>query len=454
MKVPSTFRRWGSTRRRGLTITAAVVALGLAAAGAAKASGAITLSNAAADPSTRPSVPGAGDAAPTPSAGGSPSTPPSASPSAGASASPSTSPSTGTGPTLTRLTYTYPAGSGGNLQGPLGISAFKGHVYVSNTFVSVVSDINGGTTTSVAGDLEATGYRGDNGPANAASLSQPAGTAQDSAGNVYIADTENNVIRRIAVATGVITRFAGTGKPGGSILVGGPATLNELNAPQAVAVDAAGDGFIADTNNHRVLEVLRGGFIVPFAGTSLPGYSGDNGPAFLARLTTPTGVAVDSAGNVYIADAGNNVVRRVDARSGRITTVAGNVAADRAKDGLGGFSGDGGPATAAQLYDPEGVALDGAGDLFIADTFNHAIRMVTPGGTISTVVNHAGANGATPTSGSETNGPASASRLNGPCAVAVDRSTSTVYIADTRNNAAAAVTGLARSGSAPGPVAR
>ena len=101
----------------------------------------------------------------------------------------------------------------------------------------------------------------------------------------------------------------------------------------------------------------------------------------------PTAVAVDAFGNVYIADASNNVIRRVDARTDRITTVAGNFAADQANDGLGGYSGDGGPATSAQLNDPEGIALDSAGDLFIADTFNNAVREVTPNGTISTVVN-------------------------------------------------------------------
>jgi sugar lactone lactonase YvrE len=274
----------------------------------------------------------------------------------------------------------------------------------------------------------------------------------DSAGDIFIADTEDNVIRRIDAGTGVITRFAGNGQAGATG-PGGPATQMRLDAPQAIAVDAAGDVFIADTDNNRVDEVLANGHIVGFAGDGKPGYAGDGGKATGARLTEPTGVAVDVAGNVYIADAGNNVIRRVDASTGTITTVAGNFAADQANDGLGGFSGDGGPATSAQLYDPEGVALDSAGDLFIADTFNHAIREVTPAGIISTVVNSAGANGAAPSPGGETNGPAAASRLNGPSAVAVDTSTNTLYIADTRNSRAASVTGLAQSGSAPGPVA-
>jgi len=367
----------------------------------------------------------------------------------GATGAPAAAPATGT---LTALPYTFPTGSGGSLVRPLGISAFQGHVYVSNSSDNVLSDLNAGNTTTIAGSLEANGENGDGGPANLATLWQPTGTAEDSAGDIYIADTEDNVVREIDAATGIITQFAGNGEPGSSRL-GGSAIHVRLDAPQAVAVNAAGDVFIADTNNNRVDEVLPSGRIVRFAGNGRPGYAGDGGPARRAELTEPTGVAVDSAGNVYIADAGNNVIRRVDAQAGTITTVAGDYAADQANGGLGGFSGDGGPATSAQLYDPEGVAVDGAGDLFIADTFNNAIREVTPDGTIFTVVNSAGANGATPPAGGETNGPATASKLNGPSAVAVDESTSTLYIADTRNNKAAAVTGLAQPGSAPGPVA-
>jgi sugar lactone lactonase YvrE len=405
--TPDRPRSWGSWPRSGLVAAAAVLAVGGAGAAAAAAS--------------------VSDAAPAAAA----------------------APAVGT---LTALPYTFPAGSGGSLVRPLGISAFQGQVYVSNSSDNVLSDLNGGSTTTIAGSLEASGENGDGGPANLATLWQPAGTAEDGAGDIYIADTENNVIRKIDAATGTITRFAGTGKAGATG-PGGPATQIQLDAPQAVAVNAAGDVFVADTNNNRVDEVLANGHMVGFAGDGKAGYAGDGGPATKAELTEPTGVAVDSAGNVYIADAGNNLIRRVDAQTGAITTVAGDFAADQAKGGLGGFSGDGGPATSAQLYDPEGVALDSAGDLFIADTFNYAIREVTPDGTIFTVVNSAGASGTTPPAGGETNGPATASKLSGPSAVAVDNSTSTLYIADTHNNKAAAVTGLAQSGSAPGPVA-
>jgi DNA-binding beta-propeller fold protein YncE len=148
-----------------------------------------------------------------------------------------------------------------------------------------------------------------------------------------------------------------------------------------------------------------------------------------------------------------------------ITTVAGNYAADQVEvplaygtrtvfqQGQGGFAGDGGPATAARLHAPEGVALDSAGDLFIADTLNNAVREVTPDGNIFTVVSQAGANGAAPAAGADVTGPATASKLESPAAIAVDNSTGTVYVTNTRAGQVAAVTGLAQSGDAAGPVA-
>jgi hypothetical protein len=452
--TPDRLWRWGSGRRH-LAVAAAVLALGGAGTGVAAASGALASSDHSGELAARLSVVPADGTSTAAATGSSASGATSAKTQAGATSAKTqaaSGPAAAAVGTLTALPYSFPAGSGGSLVRPLGISAYQGNVYVSNSSDNVLSDLNGGNTTTVAGSLEASGKNGDRGPADLASLWQPTGTAEDSAGDIYIADTEDNVVRKIDAATGIITLFAGNGRARATV-PGGPATRTRLDAPQAVAVNAAGDVFIADTGNNRVDEVLPNGRIVSFAGDGKPGYAGDGGPATRARLTEPTGVAVDSAGNVYIADAGNNLIRRVDAPTGTITTVAGDYAADQAKGGLGGYSGDGGPATSAQLYDPEGVALDSAGDLFIADTFNNAIREVTPDGIISTVVNSAGANGAAPSAGGETNGPAAASKLNGPSAVAVDNSTGTLYIADTHNNKAAAVTGQAKSGHAPGPVA-
>jgi sugar lactone lactonase YvrE len=359
-------------------------------------------------------------------------------------------------PVLQTLTYTA-TGPGGSLNRPVGVSAANGTVYVSDTGADVVSTIAGGATAAFAGSLTAFGEHGDGGPATSASLYRPGGTAEDARGDVFIADSGDNTIREVT-PDGVIHRFAGTGIAGlgvaGSRSFGFPATLSSLDRPQAVAVNAAGDVFVADAYNNRVVEVTPAGRVTAVAGDGRAGYSGDGRPATFAELNQPNGVAVDAQGNLYIADSANNVIRRVDARTGIITTVAGDFAADQASDGLGGFSGDGGPATSARLNDPQGIAVDGAGDLFIADTFNNAIREVTPDGTITTVVNAATATGGIPPAGGETsNVTPTASRLNTPYGVAVDQSTDDLYIADTSNSKIAEATGLAQSGNAAGPTA-
>jgi hypothetical protein len=357
-------------------------------------------------------------------------------------------------PVLQTLTYTA-TGPGGGLYRPVGVSAFDGTVYVSNTGANVVAALANGSTTAVAGSLSAYGEHGDGGPAARASLFHPGGTAEDAKGDIFIADSGDNVIREVT-PDGTIRRIAGTsiaglGYAGPS---GFPATLSSLDHPQDVAVNAQGDVFIADTYNNRVVKVTPQGQVTDVAGDGTAGYSGDGGLGAFAELNEPTGLALDSQGNLYIADSANNVIRRVDARTGIITTVAGDYAAGKASDGLGGFSGDGGPATQAQLNDPQGVAVDGAGDLFIADTFNNAIREVTPNGIISTVVNSASAGGGIPPAGGESSGVAPAkSKLNTPYDVAVDPSTDDLYIADTSNDHIAEVTGLAQPGDAAGPTA-
>jgi hypothetical protein len=357
-------------------------------------------------------------------------------------------------PVLQTLTYTA-TGPGGSLHYPVGVSALDGTVYVSNTGANVVAALANGSTTAVAGSLSAYGEHGDGRPAVDASLFHPGGVAEDAKGDIFIADSGDNVVREVT-PNGVIHRIAGTGIAGLGYAgpSGFPATLSSLDHPQYVAVNAQGDVFIADTYNNRAVKVTPQGQVVAVAGDGVAGYSGDGGLAAFAELNEPTGLALDSQGNLYIADSANNVIRRVDAKTGIITTVAGDYAADKANDGLGGFSGDGGPATTAQLDDPQGVAVDGAGDLFIADTFNNAIREVTPNGIISTVVNSASAGGGTPQQGGESSGAApTASRLNTPYGVAVDPSTDVLYIADTSNEKIAEVTGLARPGDAAGPTA-
>jgi DNA-binding beta-propeller fold protein YncE len=357
-------------------------------------------------------------------------------------------------PVLKTLTYTA-TGPGGSLHYPVGVSAFDGTVYVSNSGANVVSAVANGSTTAFAGSLTAYGEHGDDGQAVNASLYHPGGSAEDAKGDVFIADSGDNVVREVTPA-GVIRRIAGSGIAGlGYAGPGGfPAALSSLDHPQDVAVNAAGDVFIADTYNNRVVEVTARGQVIAVAGDGVAGYSGDGRLAAFAELNQPNGVALDAQGNLYVADSANNVIRRVDAKTGIITTVAGDYAADKADGGLGGFSGDGGPATSAQLDDPQGVAVDGAGDLFIADTFNNAIREVTPAGIISTVVNSATAGGGVPAAGGESSGKApAASKLNTPYGVAVDPGNDALYVADTHNSEIAEVTGLAQSGVAAGPTA-
>ena len=333
----------------------------------------------------------------------------------------------------------------GSLYRPAGVSADGSSVYVSNTGDNVVAALRNGGTSVVAGSLEGSGEKGDGGKAGSATMYQPSGTAVDAHGDLFIADSGDNTVREVT-PDGVIHRFAGTGSPGDRRT--GKALSTELDHPEAVAVDAAGNVFVSDTYNNRVLEVSSKGAVVRVIGTGRAGCSGDGRVGTSAQLREPTGLAVDVKGNLYIADSANNLIRRVDAGTGVITTVAGDYAAAKADDGLGGFSGDGGAATSAQLNDPQGVALDGAGDLFVADTFNNAVREIGPDGVITTLVNSSAVSG-----GESSGAVPSASRLDTPGAVAVDPSTNLLYIADTRNSAVAEVLGVVRSGDAAGPVA-
>jgi len=224
-------------------------------------------------------------------------------------------------------------------------------------------------------NTSAGGFVNDGNVATSAAMSLPQNVAFDSAGNMYISDTVNQRVRKVDATTKVITTFAGTGIAGRRHGDGHLATLAGIRNPRGIVVDASGNVYFSDSGNQCVRMVDTSGIIHTFAGNGNSGYTGDNGPATKAEMNQPAGLAIDSAGNIYIADTFNSVIRMVDT-SGIIHTVAGN--------GTQGYSGDGGPATSAELNHPRGMFVDVSGNLFIADTNNRAIREVISG-TINTM---------------------------------------------------------------------
>ena len=312
-----------------------------------------------------------------------------------------------------------------------------GNLYIADRVNDRIRKVDAAGVISTVAGSGTNGFSGDGGAAVAAQLNFPSGVALDGAGNLYIADTFNNRIRKVDAA-GVISTVAGTGR-GGYGGDGGPATAAQLGGPEGVAVDGAGNLYIADSDNHRIRKVDAGGVISTVAGRE---EIGDGGAATGAQLYAPGGVAVDGYDNLYIADVDHNRIRKVDAGTGVISTVAG--------DGTEGFGGDGGAATAAQLRNPFGVAVDGAGNLYIADTFNHRIRRVNSAGAITTVAGY-GPTGEGGGGFGGDGGPAAAARLSFPVGVAVDGA-GNLYIADAFNhrirrvNSAGAITTVAGYG--------
>lgn len=301
-----------------------------------------------------------------------------------------------------------------------------GSLYVADTFNSVIRKVSAsGTITTVAGNNSlGAGYSGDGGPATNAALNLPDSVLADGAGNLFITDTHNHVIRKVD-PSGIITTVAGNASLGGGYSGdGGAATNAALNFPVSLALDGAGNLYFSEYYNHIIRKVNAAGIISTVAGNQRIGgtYSGDGGAAINAGLNLPVGILVDGTGNLFIAEDGNNDIRRVDA-SGTITTFAGNPS-------LGaGYSGDGGAATNAALNYPEQLAEDAAGNLYIPEYGNNILREVTTAGLITTVAgNQSLGAGYAGDGGAATN-----ATLNNPVGVALDRA-GNIYIGDTHNN--------------------
>jgi sugar lactone lactonase YvrE len=297
-----------------------------------------------------------------------------------------------------------------------------GNLYLAETGNHVIRKIDlTGNITTIAG-TGTQGFSGDAGPATSATLDSPQGLALDTvdnAINLYIADTHNHRIRRLNLITGIITTIAGGATPGFS----GDTALAisaQLNLPTALALDAAGNLYLADTGNHRIRKITAAtGIITTIAGTGTQGFSGDSGPATSAAIDSPTGLVLDAQNNLYLADTHNHRIRKITAATGIITTIAGT--------GAPGFSGDTTTATTANLALPHGLTIDANGNLYLADTANHRIRRIDA---TTGIITTAAGDGTQAYSGD--GGPAIAASLNGPRNPAVSPST-LLTLSDTGN---------------------
>ena len=299
----------------------------------------------------------------------------------------------------------------------------NGDLYIADTWnhhIRKVDNLSGNITT-VAGFGGSQGYSGDGSLATSARLNYPEGAVLDSIGNLYIADTNSNRIRKVDALSGIISTFAGDGTYAYSG-DGGAATAAALCNPKSVALDSAENLYIADTSNRRIRRIdSLTGIITTVAGDGTLGSGGDGGAATAAQLNYPTGIAIDGSDNLYIADKLVSCIRKVDASNGIISTVAGVC------NSLG-FSGDGGLATVAKLNNPSGIAVDRVGNLYVADQNNQRIRQVRVTTGIITTVAGSGVAGY-----SGDNGPATSAQLDQPNGLALDVA-GNLYITDTNNH--------------------
>jgi len=293
-----------------------------------------------------------------------------------------------------------------------------GNLYVADTADHVVRriDITGQISTVAGSGVQ--GFSGDNGPATSAALDSPQGLALDAGSTLYIADTHNQRIRKVNLTSGTITTLAGNGIPGYSG-DSAPAIAAQLSLPTALAVDASENVFFADTGNNRIRRIdAATGVITSVAGNGTQGFSGDHGPAVEAAIDSPTGLAIAS-GSLYLADTRNQRIRRLDLTTGMLSTIAGT--------GVSGFAGDSGLAAKAAMMLPRGLAVDAVGDIYFADMENHRIRRIDA---VSGVISTVAGDGIQSFLGD--NGPAISAALNSPRSVALSAS-SLVTLADTGN---------------------
>ena len=285
--------------------------------------------------------------------------------------------------------------------------------------ISFLCYASSGQTISTIAGTGIAGFSGDGFVATNAKVHAPAHFAVDGCGNIFVTDYTNHVIRKIDRLSGIITTVAGTGLSGFSGNYG-PATLAQLNSPNHIAFDTSGNLYVADMGNNMIRKIDVFGIITTVAGTGSAGYWGDGGPATAAKLNGATGVDVDRSGNIFISDYGNHRIRKVNI-GGIINTIVGT--------GVGGFNGDGIPATSAQINVPTTTRLDATGNLFFVDQFNNRIRKVNTAGIISTV---AGAASGGTYAGD--NGPATMAQLHYPSDLRI-AATGNIFIADAYNNA-------------------
>lgn len=309
----------------------------------------------------------------------------------------------------------------GALCNPYAITCDKaGNLYVAEITNYIIRKVSASGIITTIGGSGVSGFSGDGGPATNATITKPYGIAVDTNGNVYFSDYDNGLIRKIDT-NGIITRFAGGGSLGMWIppallrREAEPATNARLFYPAGIATDKKGNLFIAEAGGNCILVVTKAGILHHLAGNGGGGsYTGDGGPATVAELHKPWDVTADAAGNLYVADVGNNVIRKINP-SGIISTYAGNQAM--------GFSGDGGPAIKAQFNGPTAIKSDDSGNVYIADRMNDRIRKINTKGIISTVAG----NGSRGYAGD--GGLATEASLDRPLGVAIAK-TGHLYIGD------------------------